>query len=464
MRSFPWHSLAWKLTLGFVVVALIGALSMAFTIDWQTRRQFERFEENRYQNQLLADLGSYYQSNGSWDGVDQLFAESPSDEQEKPLLRFDIVLFDANDQVVFSKVGGEEGPVPRFEVPILIDDEAVGWLRLSMPPPPERDPAANDFLRLMSRAIGLSALFGSVVAFVVALLLARTLTRPIQALTAAARTMTKGTLGQQVRIHTHGELGDLGAAFNQMSRDLAHSVALRRQMTADIAHDLRTPLSVILGYTEALHDGKFQGSPAIYTILHEEALQLSRLIDDLRILSLADAGELPLHRSAVAPRELLMRAAKAYRVQAEKQAVALHVESTADLPRVDVDAERMGQVLNNLLTNALRHTPAGGEIRLGAHIDSSQPNGDQPHTPNVVLQVQDSGTGITPEDLPHIFERFYRGDKSRHSEGESGLGLAIAKSVVEMHDGTIGAASQIGQGTTFTITLPALVKDSTVST
>jgi two-component system, OmpR family, sensor histidine kinase BaeS len=290
-------------------------------------------------------------------------------------------------------------------------------------------------------------LLATAMALVLGLILARTLSRPIRALTAATRAMAQGALGTQVDIRSNDELGELGASFNQMSTDLARSLQLRRQMTADIAHDLRTPLAVILGYTEALNDGKFVGDPSIYAILHDEAQHLSRLIDDLRMLSLADAGELPLQRTPTAPRELLERAAAAHRVKAEEKGVNLTVAAATDLPRVDVDPERMQQVLGNLVSNALRYTPAGGEIALRGDVVEDK----------VTLQVQDSGIGIETSELPLIFERFYRGDRSRTSNtGESGLGLPIAKSLVEMHQGVITVASQVGEGTTFTIALPTI--------
>jgi two-component system sensor histidine kinase BaeS len=202
---------------------------------------------------------------------------------------------------------------------------------------------------------------------------------------------------------------------------------------------------VILGYTEALNDGKFVGDPAIYGILHDEAQQLSRLIDDLRMLSLADAGELPLQRQVTPPHDLLERTAAAHRVKAEEKGIRLTVAAAADLPRVTVDPERMQQVLGNLVSNALRYTPTGGEIALRGGVKDGK----------VTLHVQDSGSGIKADDLPYIFERFYRGDRSRNSNtGESGLGLPIAKSLVEMHGGAITVGSQVGQGTTFTILLP----------
>jgi signal transduction histidine kinase len=215
-------------------------------------------------------------------------------------------------------------------------------------------------------------------------------------------------------------------------------------MTADIAHDLRSPLSVIAGYAEALNDGKLPGAPETYTILYQETRHLSRLVEDLRTLSLADAGELTLNRLPTQAAWLLEQAAARHAVAAEAQGVTLRVEAGGDPGSVSVDPERLAQVFDNLILNAFRYTPEGGEVVLSANAAAGA----------VQFQVRDNGSGIALEDMPHIFNRFYRADKSRQQNGESGLGLAIARSIVEAHDGSIAVNSQLGTGTTFTITLP----------
>ncbi len=217
-------------------------------------------------------------------------------------------------------------------------------------------------------------------------------------------------------------------------------------MTADIAHDLRSPLTVMAGYLEALRDGVLQPTAERFEMMHQEARYLRRLVEDLRTLSLADAGELTLMRQPVLPSELLARTRAAHEPQARQLGIDLRLAASDDVPPVEADPERLAQVLDNLVSNALRHTPAGGWIALGA----------APNTGHVLLTVQDSGEGIAPEQLPHIFDRFYRGDPARQTdEGESGLGLAIAKSLVELHGGHISVESQQGRGTTFRISLPA---------
>jgi signal transduction histidine kinase len=278
-------------------------------------------------------------------------------------------------------------------------------------------------------------------------LLARTITRPVRELTAASHAMARGQLKQEVPVRSKDELGELSLTFNQMSSDLATANQLRRQMTADIAHDLRNPLMVITGYLESLRDGILPPSPERFDTIYREAQLLQRLVEDLRTLSLADAGELTLNRTPLAPRALLERQVAAYHHQAEQSQITLSVQAEPLLPEVEVDEERMAQVLGNLVANALRYTPSGGQIILGA---AARPKALQ-------LTVQDNGSGISPEVLPHIFDRFFRGDQARaESDGRaaSGLGLAIAKSIVEAHQGTIAAASEPGRGTTFFVTLP----------
>jgi signal transduction histidine kinase len=243
-----------------------------------------------------------------------------------------------------------------------------------------------------------------------------------------------------------------------MNADLTRSRDLRRQMTADIAHDLRTPLSVILGHSEALKEGILPPSSETFYIIHDEAQRLSRLVDDLRTLSLAEAGELQLTRRPVSPRRMLSRAVTAHAPEAERKNITLALEVDPDVPEVYADPDRMAQVMDNLLSNALRHTPEGGRIELSAR--SSPPTEGSGGGLRII--IQDSGPGIPADEIPYIFERFYRGDKARQRQEDSetmngsgsGLGLAIARSVVEAHDGRIWAESQTGGGVTFIIELP----------
>jgi signal transduction histidine kinase len=269
----------------------------------------------------------------------------------------------------------------------------------------------------------------------------------LRELTVATRAVAQGSLEQQVPVRSQDELGELAGSFNQMAADLARSYDLRRQMTADIAHDLRTPLSVILSHAEALRDGVLPPTRDTFEIISDEAQRLNRLVDDLHTLSLAEAEELPLTQRAISPRRLLADAAVAHGIHAVQRNISLEVDAGPELPDVNVDPDRMAQVLDNLLDNALHYTPAGGQVTLSA----------SGFADFVQLRVVDSGPGIAPEDIPHIFERFYRGDRSRQrGEGGAGLGLAIAKALIEAHGGRIWVESELGQGTTFIVELPRM--------
>jgi signal transduction histidine kinase len=257
--------------------------------------------------------------------------------------------------------------------------------------------------------------------------------------------MAGGDLEQEVRVKSADEIGELAVAFNQMSREVARANKVRRQMTADVAHELRTPLTVIAGYIESMRDGDLSPTPERLSIIYAEIDHLQHLVGDLRTLTQADAGELKLNKQAVSPQELLQQALAAFEHQAMQKGVSLELSLNGEIPAIAVDEIRVAQVLGNLITNALRFTPKGGRVTLGA-----VRNGDR-----VTLTVQDTGQGISPEDLPFVFDRFYRAEKSRAEEnGESGLGLAIVKALVEAHGGALSVQSAPGTGSTFAITLP----------
>ncbi|NDJ54091.1 MAG: HAMP domain-containing protein [Chloroflexi bacterium] len=281
---------------------------------------------------------------------------------------------------------------------------------------------------------------------VLSMLLAITLTRPIREMIVATQRMAAGDLDQRVPVRTQDELGQLAQSFNQMSARLALATHQRQQMTANIAHDLRTPLTVINGMIEGFLDQVYQPSPERFEMMHSEVQHLTHLIEDLRLLSLADAGELRLERKPTQPQDLLEKAARSFRQQAKQKQIEIRLDIEPNLPAVAVDQKRMARVLGNLISNALRYTPENGQIIL-----RGQRNGNGVH-----LVVADNGQGIEAEKLPQIFDRFYRADESRHGEeGESGLGLAIVRSLVEAHGGKIAVRSQLNVGTTFTIALPA---------
>jgi two-component system sensor histidine kinase BaeS len=445
------RSLTVKLTLAFLLVGTLGAALVALLVGVRTRTEFDRFLSERDQAALVQALGAYYGTHGNWADVGQMLTTTP------PLDYYSrsAVLTDAAGVVVLGNrtypVGASlPAPIRVGGVPVLASGQTVGYALFSLPSDPTQDtrppPPNADFLNRVGWAAATSAGIAALVALLLGVLLARTLTRPARELTAATQALARGALEQRVTVRSRDEIGELAESFNLMSAELARASQLRKQMTADLAHDLRTPLSILRGYTEGLQDGRLQGRPAIYAVMHGEVEHLQRLVEDLRVLSLADAGELLLNRRTVDPAALLERTGLAYFMVAEEQGLTLRVEAPESLPSIFVDTDRMTQVLNNLVSNALRHTTVG-EVALLAGTQDQQ----------VWLQVRDTGSGIAPEDLPWIFDRFYRADKSRQRDGSttSGLGLAISKAIVEAHGGTITAESAVGVGTTFTITMAA---------
>jgi len=344
-------------------------------------------------------------------------------------------------------------------IDIEIRGEVVGSV-ITLGELPPLDQRELRFLERTNNSLIFATLGATAIAMIISLVLTRGLTRPLRELTGAIRSLPQGGMGQQVSVRTRDEIGQLAQAFNLMSADLARLSEQRRQMTADIAHDLRSPLTVIGGYIESMRDGVLQPTPQRLNAIHDEVQHLERLVEDLRTLSLADAGELSLNLASISPAGLLEQVQAAYQHAAERKNLTLATSANGRLPTFNADPDRIMQVLGNLVSNAIRHTSEGGKISVQCAVFSEQVafSSQQPfsrHPSSVIFTISDTGSGIPADDLPRIFDRFYRVDDSRHGgEGESGLGLAIAKSIVEMHGGTIGVESELGRGTTFTISLP----------
>jgi signal transduction histidine kinase len=270
----------------------------------------------------------------------------------------------------------------------------------------------------------------------------RRMAAPIGDVMEAADRVAGGDYSTRVQVRGPGEVGRLASSFNQMTARLQASETQRRALLADVAHELRTPLSVIRGNVEGMLDGVYPPDETHLAPVLEETAVMARLLDDLQTLSTAEAGVLRLHRERVDPSALAQDAAAAFRSRADRAGVGLDCRAAGPVPEVEVDPMRIGEVLANLLTNAIRHTPSGGSVRVVVEPD---PGG-------VAFTVADTGPGIDPRDLPHVFDRFVKSADS----GGAGLGLAIARSLVEAHGGRIAAESAPGQGTTMRFVVPAV--------
>jgi two-component system sensor histidine kinase BaeS len=458
------RSISSKLILAFLSIGVTSVLVIAFTAVWSTRAEFIRFLTDQTQTDIVSRLSDYHSTYGSWERVESVFtygnyAQQPGIGPGGPDRRkLPFALADESGQIIIPN-----GPFRRGEklsnaileegIPITEDGEVIGIL-IPVRAPFEGQPREIEFIQRINRLLLYGAVIGAVIALMLGVLLSRTLTRPIRELTQATHAVSQGDLSQQVPVRSSDELGELAQAFNKMSSELSRSVNARKQMTADIAHELRTPLSLILGHAEAVHDGVLLPTRENFEIIREEATRLEHLVNDLRILSLADAGELSISLQTVEPQRLLQDVASTYQYQAQRKNITLDLDIASPLSSIEVDPGRMTQVLTNILDNALHHTPEGKKIVLSARAVDDQ----------IELAIQDSGPGLTKEDLERIFDRFYRTDTSRQREGAvpggSGLGLAIAKSIVQAHGGQLSAESNItsiqetGKGLKVIITLP----------
>ncbi|MDX2701424.1 ATP-binding protein [Streptomyces sp. PA03-6a] len=313
---------------------------------------------------------------------------------------------------------------------------------------PDQAAAVSPFDLSAPNRLRMAAVVGSVLLLTVAVTvgLGLRLVRPLRALTTAAHRMKAGDLAARVQVTGKDEIGRLAEVFNEMSGHRAELERLRTEMVGDIAHELRTPLSNIRGWLEAADDGVVPADRALVGSLLEEALLLQHVVDDLRDLAAADAGALRLHKVPCDVAELLQQVVTAHRGRADHAGVGLCAEDGVGLGTVDADPVRLRQAVANLVSNAVRHTPSGGTVTIRAHRDDD----------TVVIAVTDTGGGIRPEDLPRVFDRFWRAEKSRNrGTGGSGLGLAIVRNLAHAHGGSVTAESTYGEGSLFTLRLPA---------
>lgn len=369
----------------------------------------------------------------------------------KLLISYLIIIF----VVVFIMVS-----TTQITLPGAFDRHMVGGDRqgqnpppvFANPPPGERRPDAmmalyNNFRDSFNDALAYALIASGLAALAVSLVFSRSIIAPLQAMMKASQRIANGHYDERVRVAGSDELAQLGRRFNRMTERLEQTETMRRQLLGDVSHELRTPLTAIGGYMEGLIDGVLPATPETYEQVRHEALRLGRLVDDLQELSRVESRSFQLNCRSLALDVPLGTAVKRLGRQFEEKDVALTLSLPTDLPPILADEDRLTQILTNLIGNALAYTPAGGAVTV-----SAQRRGGE-----LRIVIKDNGIGIPPEHLPHIFDRFYRVDKSRSraSGGGSGIGLTIARHLVEAHGGRLQAESEgEGRGSTFTFTLP----------
>ena len=452
------RSISTKLIIAFLGIGVISVAIVFITARLNTRAEFIRFLSQQSRTDVITQLANYYHQSGSWDGVEVIFitAATPGLDVDADAVNQirPFTLADQNGKAIYSTTnryqpGGKISDADLAHgIPITESGQVVGVF-VPAPMPFGGNPREREFIDRTNLTLVNGALISAIIALLLGIFLSRTLTRPIRELTRATHAISEGDFSQQVTVRSKDELGELAQAFNKMSTELSRSINTRKQMTADIAHELRTPLSLILGHAEAVHDGVLPPSPENFEIIREEATRLEHLVNDLRTLSLADAGELTISLQVIEPERLIHEVAALYQYQTQKKNIALDVDIAPHLSTIEVDPGRMTQVLTNILDNATRHTPIGGHITISAkQLDE-----------DVEIAIQDSGPGVPSENLDQLFERFYRTDSSRQREdGGSGLGLAIAKSIVQAHNGQLSAESEAGSGLKIKVRLPGKIQ------
>ncbi len=457
-----------RLFLAFVTVALVAVVSVVLIARQGAASAVRTFMFRGSMvgiEDFASQLEDYYAANGSWQGIErsglwpgggqgQGYGRGMQGMMQGGMMGQRLRLADDEGSLIADTASpGLSGTAPGVQltrremdsaVELRVGSQVVGYL-LGEGGMGFNQGDETFLVNRISNAALIAGLIAGVLALVLASILAYRLLRPVRELTLAAESMASGDLSQRVPVRGEDELATLGVAFNQMADSLQLAEQSRRAMTADIAHELRNPLAVQRANLEALQDGIYPLTPDSLTPILDQNQMLTRLVDDLRTLALADSGRLDLVRTPTGLPALVRRVVERYAPQAAGREIQIASQIAENIPDLSLDAQRIEQILNNMLDNALRHTPDRGKVEVSLSSNAQQ----------VLLSVHDSGAGIPEDALPYIFERFYRADRSRsRSEGGTGLGLAIARQLAEAHGGTLSAANHPQGGAEFILVLP----------
>ncbi len=442
------HKLQFKLLIAFILVIFVtvGIASIFVGITLKGRVvQYERLVNQERYNRVEFILMRYFVDRGSWEGIQPIIEYTGSIYNRRVILTDSqgVVVADSENKLVGESFNlkWEGAPIPRR------GQVLAGVVYIS---PATADPTSPiSLLQAINFFLIIGGILALFIATIITIFISRRILKPLRALTEVVGRLAQGDFSQRVRISDKGEVGMLADSFNNMADSLQRAEQLRRNMVSDVAHELRSPVTNIRGQLEAIQDNILKPDDSTLSSIHEETMLLSRLIDDLQELSLAEANRLKLDMQYADIKELISVSVEAIQPKALASNISIAELAPAGLPPVNIDRHRIAQVLRNLLSNAVAHTDTGGEIQVTAREVAGF----------IEICVADNGEGIPAGDLINIFERFYRVDKSRNrSTGGTGLGLTIARRLVEMHGGKIRVESQLAKGSKFYFTLPVKSK------
>ena len=460
--------LKYRLSLSFLVVVSLSAVITFVLVQRSTETVFRSFVfsgDSAKAKVYAGILGDYWQSKEKWDDVQPFLRELPNLVSEKidtrlqvdqtvfrDLLADRVVVADQNGVIVADTTGVLTGTVHPYKhishgIPVTVGGVREGTVLVGSMIDSALTGAAERYLLSITESILFATVISVCAALLLGILFTLRLTKPLASLARAAKKITSGDAPDTVVIQGDDELAELAAAFNDMTTELKRLDAAKKQVIADSAHELRTPVTLIQGTIEGMIDGVFPMNAETLKSVHEETLRLSRLIDTLRELEIIESGELSFSREGIDLRETIRRALSLFSVASSQKAIDLEFASESETPSVaEGDYVRIGEVIYNLISNAIKYTPPDGKILVREESGTAD---------FVSFSVEDSGPGIEQAERARIFGRFYRIDKSRSTEsGGRGLGLAIASEIVKAHGGTITVSDSVLGGARFTVKIP----------
>ena len=443
MRILGRMSFQAKLLVAFVLIVFLTSLAGYLFINQSVKRAFSEFTVTTYTPQeraVLQLVRAFYEQTGS---LDVVIAFLERGRREVPVLLVDsdrTVTYAPDPRIVGRRLSTEQ--LAQGVTIELINGEV--WTVIPSRVVLGQEILEEGFLRTTRRSLWLAGLVAMAVAIALSILLLRQVTRPLRRLDAATRRIARGEFDERVGTYTSDEIGRLAQSFDDMAESLEEAERTKKRMIADVSHELRTPLAAVRSALEALRDGLIEPTPETLASLHDKILLTTRLVRDLHQLTLADAGRLSIHTAPCRIDAIIDTIVETIGVQLEDSNLRLDRRVAADLPSVIVDRQRIEQVFLNLLANAIRHTPEGGTITISA----TERDG------GLLTTVCDTGRGLTEPDLAHVFDRFYRADDARTSDGGAGLGLSIAKALVDAQGGSIWAENRPSGGACFRVLLP----------